>query len=1689
MASLGYNIEFPIYKEDDSLSGLVLHKSVVDSVVMSLGDKITGDVYVDGDIDLTMREYILYKDIKYTLVNPPTKVREGMVSDNSDLRGMTKYSFEFYHPMYQLSNMPFTDVAVSDDEKQYKSQDKTFSWVGYLADYVAKLNKNLQYSEWVVILNDNVSEDKLAKMSDVMSFDKNTIADALKTCYDTWEVPFVIDQLHANEYHDEDDNDYYAQGKRFVILFGLPSNEILDTNEQPFVFKFGQGVGLKNNSATSKNNKIITRIAGYGSEDNIPYGYPQIVWEGDQSWEYTINNRSGMQDVVIDGETIQAMSYPIYDGIVGGRYVKLIKHPFTRTHLMPSIYAIRVNKKVNPLADGYNPNIEIIDYYDADNDSFANQINPLAPSFEIHEFPDVKPELGEARIVDAYPYNEELAGAIPYSDYESEINTIINNESDNEEKSLLSAFRTWVSTKTSKTNPDHSAVDVVVGDVHYSVLSYEKYVSALYASNKHSLSYKVFIGDNDDSASWDDSMDMDGNYKQSYFKIQLPILSFDLYASAAITQKMDINMRSGACIGCTFPIQVDWEDYKKNFYDENGDFAPSGSQRDLTKYPNSQDTSIIVIVEKDLNTFGTLMPNIYQQPKANDQFVILGISLPTSYITTAEHKLDDDMITYMRENNVYYFDYPLKFDEYMLSQRTDILSQIRNNTVLRFELVEDVEIALYVKQITIKYGEKVLPQYDITLTDDVEIVLNKIGQVTEDVSRMRVQVADIYKYYNRNFDQRFLRKDKSDSTNYKLTLGELEVLRSATIGGDATVQGNTTLNGTTQVNGNMTFGGGYQEGVQGGKVSILNGGLVKMQVDYLDVTKKMSAKEVEIQKVSHIGGKLISTAARMICSRVVKAKIYTSELTNVDAFICFFENEDSDGRRIYNLFRKGDQAYCQTFNIEEGTSTDFANTYYWRLVIATSLDALVGGAQPTSEAWTGATSDLPQGTYTNCIVFIDDEPIGEDTDYTALNSTEPQAGDEIVQLGYRPQAGDTEEVILGRQGAIIQTAAASVIDVNNPSVPSLAMYKGINSFALPREPFVILSPAESKISSDVIQLESGETLDEVVDERYVIYQSEKKSKEDPDGVAAEMQAYIDSWTTPEDVREDHVGDFFLAADGFCWMFYREEDEENPDLTSYFWREVNDSYLTAYVNEIAKKTRTFVDGIGAQPDDDGVTYKVGDVWTNVIGIFTSIEQSGIVQYNNVTLVCITARKKGEDFSIDHWQELDGTRKFVTEKIATVENHIGDIDDSIGSINTSIGDINQGLWVGTDLVWYEAIEDPTGNPMAKGYYELDSYNKPQATSDTSVVSGKTYYERKVKQRAGLVTESDFTGLLAQNDVGTKAEISVSLQSANTYTNRKAEDVEVHAKEYADGKSATYRSENIPNAPYNEGDLWVKLDSTNGNLTYRCTTSRVASETTSMSDWELATDVDKRISVATIAADKVIIGTNDNNKGLNEVLVVQGNYVKAKNLAVEGFFNRGVMTIDVNTEQDVINNASISVQLKDNGESIGNGKSLDLLLCADTIIFTNSADLAYFFLPCYGHCLIKGSFRDIYIRPCTRYAQNTPKHMTLAQMRMLIGRKFAFINNTGLSITMKVGLYLEPNLTEGQEGTMVLANETGGESNTNRLLNIPAGWMRIFEFKSGILATGDTYSPYTEVLYWDVVDKANVGGGISLDEFNDE
>ena len=837
-----------IYNEDGTpFHDISLRKHTFSTIVMSLNDKIEGEFYYkDNSLSFTLQEYVEYKGIKYILKNPPVVVRKGMTSENSEAKGMTKYSCTFYHEMIELYNIPFTDIAISSSEESYRSEKRTFSWIGTLSMFVQKINSCLVGTKWTCKLQTTFVDD--GTMSDVLSFSNQFISDVCKTAYETWKVPFVVDG--------------------YTIWFGKPSKEILDDENKPYIFKFGQGVGLKNNDCTPKNNKVITRIAGYGSNINIPYGYP-IITDAD-----------------------------------GNR----IEHPYTRDTLMPSVYVEAVRNKV--LFGSKEP---LIDYYDADS-SYPTPINPLAPVFHIQEFSSIQPT------IEGMTYKGQA----------------------------IDLFK-----------------EVIVPE-----------------------------------GGWDDYIDPEtGEVRQSYFDVTLYPLGFDLYAQAAVTSGMTFSMKSGDTLGANYEVAVDWEDVKKNFYvtDEAGNivFKPNGEQRDYAKYPDSTDQAITIKLTKDLDTFGTIMPSKFQQVKTGDKFVILHIEMPQAYIDKAQERLDVAMKRYMLENNMPLYDYPLSFDEHFLETNQAILAQIKPNTIVRF-LYKDKEeaMALSVKEMSIQYGTNPLPTYNITLTDEVSIVLNQIGQIADGLSKLGSQVAQLQAIYGLDI------------------VGELNKKLSRVK--DDTAQGMITFLRGLKV-------GSFVTGSTGGIFYADTDGKSHAELDYLTVRMKAMFYALEIIKTGVIGGRqMITPGGAIECIKIEDRNDILDEEGNKtgenvwDYWRCYFYQDDGT-EALDNRFRAGDMALAQDFNIKEGVYENVSNHYLWRLVVNVGTNYI-----DISKTDADAASDAPR------------------------------VGDTICQLGNKTFVdanGVTHVEDKTRQNAIIFSA----VDTFSPS---MTLYAGINSYSYLNKEYV-----------------------------------------------------------------------------------------------------------------------------------------------------------------------------------------------------------------------------------------------------------------------------------------------------------------------------------------------------------------------------------------------------------------------------------------------------------------------------------------------------------------------------------------------------------------------------------------------------------------------------------------------------------
>lgn len=368
--------------------------------------------------------------------------------------------------------------------------------------------------------------------------------------------------------------------------------------------------------------------------------------------------------------------------------------------------------------------------------------------------------------------------------------------------------------------------------------------------------------------------------------------------------------------------------------------------------------------------------------------------------------------------------------------------------------------------------------------DNVTVTVGLTGTYSrrEDLQKQIDALAfkgTVYQTSNANQNGNFLSKDKDDSTAFSLAMKSLETQGDAKIGGDANVskdaniEGNETVKGTVNVHDSLTMGDptdnekSFVEKLRGFGV-YWNGSGFCIDTDYLVVHKKAFFAEIEVQKVSHIGGQQILT----VCGCKID---HVKRLTKTsNTFTLFFKKEDANGNTITNDWVKGDLVYCQSFNIGAGTSQNVGNKYYW--VKVSSLPSI----SSTSMVDDNGETFNPQEYHCIRVAFTSgnyDTPANNSTtpciDTSMTGYDAPSSGDNIVLLGHVKQSNETEADAAARQGATLLAGAGNWGQ-------ALIMWRGIGAnasrpFIMP-EPSVVVSPQMVKIMADEIALRSSGVL-------------------------------------------------------------------------------------------------------------------------------------------------------------------------------------------------------------------------------------------------------------------------------------------------------------------------------------------------------------------------------------------------------------------------------------------------------------------------------------------------------------------------------------------------------------------------------------------------------------------------------------
>ena len=825
--------------------------------------------------------YAEFNGEKYFIMNTPSSNKS-----NEDER--YEHQLILKSEREVLNHVYFIDAVQGDSgQDQVKSNSTKVQFMGDINQFVERLNASLSYTkmEYTAVIDEDItSEDKMVE------FEDQYVLQALQEIYNVYKLP------------------YYFDGK--TIHVGYEKNAITTP------FKYGYDEALLSVSKENANYKVVNRCSGYGSEENIPYYYPNNSPKGDASVKVVSGNISADKFVIYDYEKFVANMSPtdtcsvrkeqeegIYKFVwsVGEKDIEL------------SDIGIRLASGVIPTG----------------NESFTQTLEAQIPYSQYLMPPVYRETKGKERF-----YNAKN-GTYPIPDGEGYY--IFENE-------------------YSEKNPDEMIVEF--SDIKPTIKG---------ITNSQGQRIDMFLDfayDQNDN----DEVDSEGNYVHPYFFAKLRKtdgeFGFNLFDHASEDQTMQISFTSGVCGSCTFEIGVG-EETNQNIVqvddsgnlkrDENGNVlwenqSPQPRQNDTQNY------EVWIALKKDDTTYTNVMPNASMdlKPSTSDTFVILGINLPKAYITAAENTLKEEIIKYMWMNNSEKFNFSIKFSRIYFAEHPEVLELLNENSRLIVEY-NGTEYTFYVDNFTYTMdGSSSLPEIEVNLVDTLTIGKNSLGTAISEIKQGVLSTlggGDILKQGLKYF----LRKDTDDVAKGKITFRK---------GIDV---------------------GSFSSLVSGGTFRIDADGKSYIEVDKLLVRMKAIFEELQIKKVSHIGGEQYVTPASMEVKRVEEDDTY---------YRCYATEDDSTPYEME--FAVGDQALSKMADLSSGT--DVSNRYYWRLVSNVGKNYI-----DLSKNDADSLSDIPQ------------------------------VGDTIVSLGNRSEKD--------RQNAIIISAFGT-------DAPSIKYYQGIDNYSL-----------------------------------------------------------------------------------------------------------------------------------------------------------------------------------------------------------------------------------------------------------------------------------------------------------------------------------------------------------------------------------------------------------------------------------------------------------------------------------------------------------------------------------------------------------------------------------------------------------------------------------------------------------------
>lgn len=418
---------------------------------------------------------------------------------------------------------------------------------------------------------------------------------------------------------------------------------------------------------------------------------------------------------------------------------------------------------------------------------------------------------------------------------------------------------------------------------------------------------------------------------------------------------------------------------KRVSFQEGSKLAGLGDEADGTYYFEvnfNSDTREFEIITIWPYDDDTQLPNDALCPEENDEYILWNIRMPDKYYPMAEQELKEAVDRYNEENAIDVSRYKAPTDHVYIEDHAIDLYVGR-----RVRLESDKyfpETGFRSSRIT-KITRKVnLPsQMDLEISDATSTgaMATINSNITAVENYVREATAGSFPDLIRSWDNT-LPTDNNVFSARRVLKEALSRLRPDTAQEKITFAKGLDI-------------GNYSSLVSGGTFRTDEQGNTYIEADNIFIRKKAIIQETQVNRVTHIAGEyIISSASFASLFRVEEFETY---------YRCYADDVTVAPE---NDFVVGDMAICQAVD----RTSVLKPRYYWRKVVGVGDN------------------------------YVDLSKTDADSD-----SDIPVSGDAVIQLGYDPAVGGTEEPM--RQNAIIISSVA--IDA-----PSIKMLQGIDSYTL-----------------------------------------------------------------------------------------------------------------------------------------------------------------------------------------------------------------------------------------------------------------------------------------------------------------------------------------------------------------------------------------------------------------------------------------------------------------------------------------------------------------------------------------------------------------------------------------------------------------------------------------------------------------